>query len=179
MDVMEFSQRTKAEADSLLAYGNVLETLSKYGKVILSGSYSYDLMWGPDIDITVLPSDPEQASHKALNDFINQGKFRKYQFGDFIKFPLEGRPQGTIIVLIHEFKGRKWEIEIWFDKKLPSGDVDAKLEKLLRNVSSKQKETILNLKHQREISNTSKHKIDSPTIYKGVLIEGKTSIQDF
>lgn len=177
MDVIKFSQKTKQEAGSLLKYGNILNVLSKYGEVVLSGSYRYDLMWGPDIDIVVLSNKPEEASYKALKDFIEQRNFQKYQLGDFIKFPLEGRPQGMIVVLIHEFKGRKWEIEIWFQKSL--SEKDEYFNKLLSTASEEQRKAILELKHQREKSGLSKHGLDSAAIYKGVLTEGKLNIEDF
>lgn len=177
MDVIKFSQKTKQEAEDLLKYGNVLEILSKHGKPILTGSYSYDLMWGPDVDITVLTDKPEEASLNALKDFTQQRNFRKYQLGDFIKFPLEDRPQGMIVVLIHEFEGRKWEIEIWFRKTL--SEDDEYFSKLLSTASDDQRKTILELKHQREEGGLSKHKLDSATIYKGVLSEGKLNIEEF
>lgn len=172
MDLIKFSQKTKRDADELLEYGKVITTLSKYGDAKIIGSYKYDLMWGPDIDVVITTNSPEQASYNCLKDFIEQRKFQKYQLGDFIKYPRKNRPDGIIIVLIHEFEGRKWEIEIWFSIKPPVGDVSKKLENLLTNVSSTQKEAILSLKYKREIDKTSKHKLDSPTIYKKVLGDG-------
>lgn len=177
MDVVAFSRKTKQEADTLLKYGAVLDVLSKYGEVVISGSYKYDLMWGPNIDLVVLSDKPEVASLQAFNDFAKQRNFRKYQLGDFIKFPMEGRPQGFIVVLIHEFEGRKWEIEIWFKESL--SDDEKHFEKLLSTASSEQRKSILELKKQREDGGLSKHKIDSATIYKGVINEGKVNLQDF
>jgi len=40
-------------------------------------------------------------------------------------------------------------------------------------------EWILELKYQREAGGLSKHQLDSATIYKGVLCEGKVNIEDF
>jgi hypothetical protein len=170
VDVIKFSQKTKQEAEALLKHGNVLKILSKYGKVVLAGSYRYDLMWGPDVDLVVLSDNPEEASRNTLKDFIEQKNFQKYQLGDFIRFPRKDRPQGMIVVLIHEFKGRKWEIEIWFRKSLSEEDED--LNKLLSNTSAEQRKTILELKYQREMAGLSKHQLDSATIYKGVLTGG-------
>jgi hypothetical protein len=177
MDVIKFSQKTKQEAERLLVYGNIVNILSKHGKVVLSGSYRYDLMWGPDIDLIVISDKPKVASYDALKDFIEQRKFQKYQLGDFINFPLKNRPQGVIVVLILEFEGRKWEIEIWFMKSL--SEDDRYFKKLLSKVSPKQRKAILELKYQRDMDGLSKHQLDSATIYKGVLIEGKTNIKDF
>lgn len=183
MKALSFSKQTKREADELLKKGDVTKVLSKYGEVVETGSYKYDLMYGPDIDLVVLSDDPSKVAQSALMDFVNARNFQKYQFGDFEKHPLDKRPRSYIVVLVHEHKRRRWEIEIWFYKKLSEykkyREVDETLEKSLMSVSSKQKETILKLKHQREISKTSKHKLDSVTLYKGVLQKGKTNIDQF
>jgi len=177
MDVVKTSQKTKQEAEDLLKYGNVLEVLSKYGKVIATGSYDYNLMYAPDIDFVVLTDKPEEASHQALIDFIEQRDFQKYQLGDFMKFSRKDRPQGMIVVLVHDYKGRRWEIEIWFKKSLSKDD--KYFNKLLLQASEEQRKTILELKHSREKNGLSKHRLDSATIYKGVILEGKTSLKDF
>ncbi|MGD8744533.1 MAG: hypothetical protein PVJ52_02990 [Candidatus Woesebacteria bacterium] len=177
MDVIKFSRKTKQEAESLLQYGDVLKVLSKHGEVVLSGSYQYDLMYGPDIDLSVLSDNPEKDSYQAFLDFIKQRKFQKYQLGDFSRFPREGRPKDIIVVLIHEYKGRRWEIEIWF--KMSVSEHDKYFEKLISRATEEQKKIILELKHQREEEDISKHKLDSATIYKGVLLEGKTELKDF
>ena len=171
MDVLKFSLKSKEEAEDLLKYGDVLNILLKYGKVIPSGSYRYDLMWGPDIDLVVIADNPEEIAYRALKDFIEKRKFQKYQFGDFIRFPFKNRPQGMIVVLVHEFKGRRWEIEIWFQKSL--SEDDKYFNKLLSKISKEQRETILKLKHQREIDGLSKYQLDSATIYRKVLEKGE------
>lgn len=162
-----------------MEYGKVLTTLSKYGNVIVTGSYKYDLMYAPDIDLVVTTDDPDKSSYQALIDFIDQRKFQKYQLGDFLWYPRDGRPKAIIIVLIHEYKGRRWEIEVWFDKQPPKGDVDDELEDLLMKITDEQRETILNLKCEREKQDTSNYKLDSATIYKGVILEGKNNPEDF
>lgn len=178
MDVISYSKKTKQEADDLLRYGNVIKVLSKYGKVVITGSYKYDLMYGPDIDLVLLSDNPEKSSYEAFLDFIKQRKFQKYQLGDFSKFPRKDRPKAIIVVLIHEYKGKRWEIEIWFEKKLIS-DIDADFEKLILGATEKQRQIILELKQQRDVAGINKHQLDSPTIYKGVLLKSKTKLKDF
>jgi len=177
VDGLSFSKQTKREADELLKKSGVVKVLSRYGKVVMTGSYKYDLMYGPDIDLVVLTDNPSKAAQDVLMDFVNARNFQKYQFGDFEKHPLDKHPRGYIVVLVHEYRGQRWEIEIWFHRKFLKADIE--LEDLLSEVSSKQKKIILKLKHQREISKTSKHKLDSVTLYKGVLQKGKTSIDQF
>ena len=177
MDVTKFSQKTKLEAEDLLKYGDVIKVLSKYGNLLITGSYKYDLMYGPDIDLVVLTDNPEKSSFGAFFDFIKQRKFQKYQLGDFAKFPRKDRPKNIIVVLIHEYKGRRWEIEIWFKKSISDNDI--RFEGLISKATEKQKGVMLELKHQRDVGGISKHKLDSAAIYKGVLSEGKTKLKDF
>lgn len=177
MDVLKFSNETKQTADELLKYGNVLETLAKYGNPVVTGSYKYDLMYGPDIDIIVLSDNPQETSFGALKDFIGQRNFRKYQLGDFVKFPIDGRPQGFIVVLILEFQGRKWEIEIWFKTYLTEDD--KYFDKLLSTISPEFRKIILEIKNQRENAGLLKNKLRTATIYEGVVLEGKKDIKDF
>lgn len=177
MDIHTFSQKTKQEAESLLEQGNVLEVLSKHGKVVLSGSFAHDLMWDADIDLVVVSDTPYEDSYNALKDFVEQRKFQKYQLGDFISFPLKNRTDGIIIVLIHEYNGRRWEIEIWFRTSLPQENIY--FDRLLATASKEQKETILELKSQREAAGISKRSLASTTLYQGVLAEGKLKIEDF
>lgn len=176
MDIIKFSRKTKQEADDLLKYGDVINKLSNYGKVVLTGSYKYDLMYGPDIDLVVVSDNPEKSSYEAFLDFIEQRKFQKYQLGDFKKFPRKNRPKDIIVVLIHEYKGRRWEIEIWFKESLAD---NRNLDELISKATEKERQIILELKHQRHAAGVSKHQLDSTTIYKGVLSEGKTKLKDF
>ena len=145
--------------------------------MILSGGYRYDLMWGPDVDLVVLSDKPKEASDQALKSFVEHRKFQKYQLGDFIKFPRKNRSQGVIVVLIHEFKGRRWEIEIWFKKSL--SESNKYFNKLLSKISEEQRKIILELKRQREADGQSKHALGSTAIYEGVINEGKVNIEDF
>ncbi len=176
MDVITFSQQTKQEADKLLQYGNVLAVLSQFGTVVLSGSYQYNLMYDPDIDLTVLSNNPEESSYQALLEFIKQRKFQKYEFGDFSTFPHQNRPKEIILVLVHEYNGRRWEIEIWFKKRL--SEIDINFEKLISKVTKAQKAKILELKHQRSTQNISKQTLSSARIYKQVLLGKETELPD-
>ncbi len=177
MNVIKFSQQTKQEANELLEYGGVVEVLAKYGQVLIDGSYKYDLMYGPDIDLVVLADDPSESSYQALVEFINQRKFQKYQLGDFKNFPLKDRPRDMIVVLVHEYKGRRWEIEVWFKESGWSDESD--FGDLITKATDEQRRNILEIKKQREDSLVSKDKLDSLTIYKGVLLEEKTELKDF
>lgn len=175
-DYQEISIKTKNTADMILREKKVLETLGNYGKVIITGSYAYDLMYGPDIDIVVVCENPEETSYKVLKDFIEQKSFQKYQLGDFKNYPRKNRPESFIVVLILEVEGRRWEIEIWFHKNYPEDII--MIDNMMKNISTEEKDNIIRLKHEREIKGLGK-RLSSVEIYDGVLSEGKGEIGEF
>lgn len=165
--IIEKSNRTKQIADRILVSTNLVETLSKFGKTEVIGSYKYDLMYGPDLDIVVETDQPRISSFNALSTLIQTELFAKYEYGDFVKFPRTNRPNGYIIVLKIEVDHVKWEIEIWFlNKSEISHD---NLEELIKNMTDSQRDEILELKNEREESGLDKNNFSSVEIYKKVL----------
>ncbi|HTK03193.1 MAG TPA: hypothetical protein VL401_00285 [Alphaproteobacteria bacterium] len=164
----------KAIADKILKDTNLVSTLSKYGEVEITGSYKYDLMVAPDIDIIVTTSDPKESSFAALKDLINQRLFQKYQYGDFVKFPKKNRPNGYIVVLILEIEDIKWEIEIWFltEKSEKAKEIDY----LMENLNEDSRKTILKMKEDKETRGINKKDISSTEIYEAVLLQNVTSL---
>lgn len=69
-EILEFSQKTKSDATALLKRTDLIKILSQFGQVIIGGSYKYDLMWGADIDITVICQDTRKSSLAALNNVV-------------------------------------------------------------------------------------------------------------
>lgn len=176
-DIKTFSQKTKLQAEKLLSDTKTVEILNNYGKVKIGGSYALDLMYGADIDIFVESSNPREDSIKALNDLIDERKYRKYQYGDFVKYSMEGRPNSYIIVLICDYEGRQWEVEIWF---FEPGKNDQKkiIEDTKNKLTLEKRGLILAIKAQREESGISKKKLSSYKIYKAVLDDRARDIKD-
>ncbi|MEI8008026.1 MAG: hypothetical protein WCI00_00845 [bacterium] len=120
-----------------------------------------------DIDIMVQTDYPRESAIKAMNTFIEKETVQKYEFGDFVKFPRIGRPQGYIVNLRIEYQNAKWEIEIWFLQDI------AIYRKQLHTYKSKinQENTlkILSAKYERKISGQTKHDRSSSEIYEEIL----------
>jgi len=167
-DILEFSKKTKADAVALLDHTNLVDILNKYGEVVINGSFEYDIMWGADIDIVVICKDIRKSSLRALNGVIEAKLAQKYEYGDFVTFKREKRPESYILNLILPFNDRKWEIEIWFFDKIPDSqkEVDFLIETKL---NEKNKLEILKMKEQREKSGLNKHSLSSIDIYKKIL----------
>jgi len=168
-DILEFSKKTKDDATSLLKNTDLINILKKYGEVIVGGSFKYDLMWGADIDITVFCQNTRKSSIDALNSVIEAKLAQKYEYGDFVTFKREKRPESYILNLILPFNNRKWEIEVWFFDKESSGQKE--VDDLMKaKLNEKNKLSILKMKEKRERSGLNKHSLSSFDIYKKVLV---------
>lgn len=169
--LLEISSKQKRIADTILSEYQLTSLLSKFGKCSITGSYSYDLMYGPDIDIIVEADDPRTASLSAIIELLKLRQYQKFQYGDFEKYPRENRPQAFIVVLILIYQGIKWEIEIWFVSQYP--DNIKEIDRLIKgNLTIDNKKIILSIKHQRETLKDDKHNVSSTDIYKAVLTNG-------
>ncbi len=164
MSSIIFSIKTHEEADTILGSTKIVNLLSKLGNVRVGGSYYTDLMYGPDIDISVATNNPRESAIKFLNHIIKKRVFQKYQYGDFENFPRENRPKAHIIVLILPFNNRRWEIEVWFVKEHSKSQIE--LEEKLKQLPHETKVKIIEQKAKREKSGIDKHSLSSLDIYK-------------
>ena len=114
VDVGEHARVTRATAGRILHQSRLLDTLAKYGMPYIMGSYALDLMYDPDIDITIVTDHPQDTSRAVLNAMLNQGFFQRYEYGDFVRFRVHRRPHGYILVLAITVDAAYWEIEVWF-----------------------------------------------------------------
>lgn len=163
----EHSRNTKRQAETLLRSTNLLNTLKKFGNVHLVGSYPLDVMYGPDIDILVESKNIKKSSRDVLQEIIEKRLFRKIEYGDFVKFPVENRPRGYVLVLKTVFEEIKWEIEVWFLEDV-SGGLDY-YEFLKSKITKENRIKILEAKHLRNTSDIDKHLLSSHDIYDKIL----------
>lgn len=169
-DILEFSKNTKADAIALLDHTNIINILKKYGDVTIEGSFKYDLMWGTDIDIRVLCKDNRKSSLEALNQVIEAKLAQKYEYGDFVTFKREKRPEAYILNLIRPFNERKWEIEIWFFTRIPEDQKDNEINSVMKSkLNEENRLKILKMKEERERTGLTKYSLRSVEIYNKVL----------
>jgi len=168
MDSRLYSKQVRNTAEEILNKTDLINILSKFGEVSIIGSYKYDLMWGPDIDIVVKCQDPRKSSQEALSKLIELRLFQKYEYGDFVRFKWEGRPESYIMILKLPYTGQRWEIEIWFFKEVPRDHVE--IDELIKTkLDEKNRLLILEMKRKRDEGGTNKHQLSSLEIYKRVL----------
>lgn len=125
-------------------------------------------MWGPDIDVVVICKNPREASVKAINKIIDLRLFQKFEYGDFVKFIREHRPESYIVNGLLPFNGQKWEVETWFFDKYPDNlkEIDELIDDKLNEDNKK---IILEMKKKRDEDGETKYGLSSTEIYKKVL----------
>ena len=156
----------KNSAEDLLTSTNIIEILSKFGEVHIVGSYAFDLMTEPDIDLVVITSSPQKSSEDALEYVSKQHLFQKIEYGDFRKFPRENRPPFFIFNMRTPWDGKFFEIEAWF---VPEAKGKLDFVEIMKNISNEQKQKILELKIKRQKEGINKSKLSSFEIYQQVL----------
>lgn len=175
--IQAHSKKIKIQADALLKQTDLITILSAFGTPHIIGSYSMDLMYNPDLDIIVTSEHPRASSVAALDTIVKKQMVQKLEYGDFITFKRENRPEGCIIVLKAEVEGIKWEIEIWF---LTSAERGEKYAEHINSMANKRmRDTILEFKYLVNEENISKHSIASTSIYEGVVDKGITDFKEF
>lgn len=165
-DILEYSKKTKSDATSLLNQTNLINILEGFGEVVIGGSFKYDLMWGSDIDIMVICPDTRKSSIEVLNKVIESKLAQKYEYGDFVTFKRDKRPESYILNLIIPFNDRKWEIEIWFFNEIASTQKETD-DLMNSKLNEENRLTILKMKEERV--GITKHSLSSVEIYKKVL----------
>ncbi|HLC38529.1 MAG TPA: hypothetical protein VJJ80_00135 [Patescibacteria group bacterium] len=183
-NLFEKSEKFKADADKILKESDLINFLSKYGKVKPVGAYHFDIMMRGDIDFHIFMEkvDKEKVID-ALNKLIGQGYFQAYMFDDFVKYSRliknsnDQFPYGYYLGLIVIPKGydKRWKIDIWFiEKDSLSGKKYYQL--LKNNLNEENKKLILELKDYK-----IKNKLDFPStiIYDAVLVKGIKNINGF
>jgi hypothetical protein len=176
-DVLAHATATRHTATRLLGQSRLIETLEQYGKPHLTGSYALDLMFGPDIDITMVTDRPRETSRAVLNSVLDQDYFQRYEYGDFVRFPVPQRPRGYILVLALTIAGVYWETEIWFLAE-PSPQETSLMTFVQEQLTPSTRTTILDLKYQRQVRGLDKHRVSSAAIYLGVLRGGARTLEE-
>lgn len=166
-EIVSHSNKIKMQADYIMESTNLISTLGAFGNVFVHGSYPLNIMYGPDIDIVVTTDDIRNASLDAFKKLVELRQFQKFEYGDFVKFPREKRPQGYIIVFKTTVEDIKWEIEIWFLNS--SAKERENFEWLKERINENTRKEILKAKHLREATGKTKHQLSSHELYKQIL----------
>ena len=156
----------KQSAEKLLSSTNIIEILSEFGEVHIVGSYAFDLMTEPDIDLMAITDNPKKMSEDALGHISKLHLFQKLEYGDFQKFPRGDNPQFFIFNMRTPWEGESFEIETWF---VPEAKDKLAFVEMMKNISDGQRKKISELKLERKKNGINKKTLSSFEIYKKVL----------
>lgn len=173
-EIRKHSQKIKMQADSILNETGLIDILTEFGTPRIIGSYAMDLMYNPDLDIIVTSDNTRNSSVKALGKIVEKRICQKLEYGDFVKFKREERPEGYIIVLKIEVDGTKWEVEIWFLSDAEKEEKD--VHRIISSMTPDKKDKILEFKYLADKNSITKHSISSLDIYEAVM---DNNIDDF
>ena len=172
-DILEESQRVRAEASEVLKLTDMENYLSKFGEVHLIGSYKYNVMFMRDTDFHVVVKEFNKDLVKEfLNDMVNTQLYEYIHFHDKHKFNKEAAaryPSGKTLesycfALRLPFNDNGWQIGVNFITKPQEASVE--IIGLFETVSEEQRVQILRFKrllHEMQIEMSSAY------IYRAVI----------
>jgi hypothetical protein len=167
---MEDNKYLQKSASSLLDKTEILTRLANLGTVNVTGSYAYDLMIEPDIDIEVYCKDPHQAAISFAQGEIASGTWNGVMFYDWHQWRLDNFPEGYYVGFNHYFQERRWKMDVWF---LAENSPVRNADKLVSEASPEQRALILEAKMARLTENWP---IDSTGIYQAIIKGGLTTL---
>ena len=178
-DLKQYSDELKKRADQLLEQTGIIEDLQQFAEVHLGGAYAGNVMFDPDIDITVV-RDEEYSAEETLDILKHlylKGTFRSY----FIKGDWEDRrkgaefPRGHYIGLKQRLDGEKWVVDVWF---VSRAEFEERKEQFLdiseKDLSDEERQLILACKKHRAENALD---ISGQQIYGAVLNEEAEDVE--
>jgi hypothetical protein len=162
------------EASALLEQV-LLPLLNQYGDVLVGGSYSYQLLNYPDLDIDVVNANMAKDVFAKLSaELIGLSYTSKFKSADRVGFPHHHsapRPFGYWLSPDINFGDNVWKLDIWLQKpEWHTGDTN-RYEKELLNVGDEKRINILSLKEElisKNLYGVGKE-YNSVNVYDGVL----------
>ncbi|MFA4955310.1 MAG: nucleotidyltransferase domain-containing protein [Patescibacteria group bacterium] len=152
----------KKEASALLKKSELIELLSRFGKIHFTGSYAYNLMLNPDIDIYLETKNPTRETVKKILDaLIDQDAWNGYMFYDWKKFRRPQFPKSYYIGLKIDWLEKRWKVDIWLFNQIPK-----KLLALEKRLQTSGGETHLKILKQKERRNKTRSDKSSFEIYQ-------------
>jgi len=137
------------EATQLLE-STVLPILNQYGMVEVGGSYLYQLLYAPDLDIGVISSDvSKQIYIDVCTAFMALTTVSSLKSTDRVHYAhrhWSGRPTGYWISPRVHHNEREWELDIWLQQPEWYAPNEPYYQNALQDLSETQRLNILALK---------------------------------
>jgi hypothetical protein len=167
IEMLDYSQAIKKEADELLRKHSIVEIIKNFGQVKFTGSYELNLMYKKDIDISLINDNLSVQDFtqlgKELIDVLNtpSAYYRNTRIT-----PVEKRPENS---LYWGIQTGDWFIDIW----AMNSEVYLRAEKYIKEIKSqlteKNRLIILQLKSKFIKNKTYGINFTSRELYDAVL----------
>jgi hypothetical protein len=175
--------RLRTQADKMLMSTKIMDTFAKHGQLSpIEGSYLYELMMYPDLDIGLI-SDvvTKQDFANLLKDLAAHPAVRGLSTADTINFNLSKRPtpKGYWVGVDIPFENDRWGIDCWLQQPDWGTDqVDDYASKLI-NLDQPAKDAVLAIKYELIRNGTYGKQYLSGHVYDAVLNRGVRTKEDF
>lgn len=176
--------RLKTQADKMMEQTRIMDVFAKHGGLLgIGGSYMYNLMVYPDLDIEFNAYKVDKNAFIALlTDLANHDAVRGINCVDGVHFPSKtpGRPKGYWIGVDIPFADDRWGIDCWLQES--SGENyfnNDKYTARLINLNQEVIDAILSIKYQLIYKGLYGKKYLSVNVYDAVLEGGVRTVEQF
>ena len=172
-----------AQGQRLLDEFPVLALVDRLGETVISGSFSYNLMIKPDIDLSVFTNSVDIAMIAEIAQMITTMDQVSMVLvsNKLIKRPDPGMPVGVYLRVKRLFEDVEWNFDIWIMKR--EDYISSEFDGMIR-LPATQHDLLLLLKYQlkavRMYPGSSKisNSFSSADLYRAVLRDNCKSLDD-
>ena len=176
--------RLKKQAGKMMAETKIMDILGQFGRLgPVGGSYLYDLMVYPDLDVSVVRENCDREDVASISSALLNHKFvRKLSIVDTVNFNISKRklPMGFWLGVEIPFEGDRWGIDCWLQRPEWTGNSDADTyQTRLRALPNSQRDLILAIKYDLIYRGLYGSRYHSSDVYDSVLERGVKSVEEF
>ncbi len=171
MNPISKSNALKIEADKLIKNSNIIKILSRYGNIIFTGSYSYNLLTWRDIDIClVVGSDPTpELMFKIGADLLKINNIATMYYRNEFILKTEGNPKGMFWCTEIMFNNKLWKVDILVSTKKTSDEIVKAGLVIKSKVTPEKRQIILEIKDVLSQDKNYRKEFRSTDIYEAVF----------
>ncbi len=113
-------QRLRKQTDKLVKSTGIFDIFANHGQLTeIGGSYKYDLMVYPDLDLGLISEVADKQTFAGLVRAMVESKYvRRVTTADTVNFESmhAGRPKGYWLGLEIPFENERWGVDCWLQK---------------------------------------------------------------
>lgn len=175
--------RLRNQADKMMTITKIMDVFAKHGHLLpIEGSYLYELMMYPDLDIALTSdSATKQDFANLMQDLAAHPAVRGLSTADTINFNLSKRPmpKGYWIGVDIPFENDRWGIDCWLQQPDWGTDQLNDYADRLINLDQLAKDAVLAIKYELIRNGTYGKQYSSSDVYDAVLNDGVRTVEDF